>query len=109
MSQKHHINHHALKGLLKVVEQMEPLRQRKDPALAAIAGLFGAVGIGLYFRTWRDLFWSFGICIAVLIIAAPTGETLSILAPIICAIYGYHRCKSSNLALEARANRDSVV
>ena len=109
MKNHSHVNGHVMKGVAELIGQIPPLNEYKNPYLAALSGGLGAIGIGLYFRTKRDFLWSFGICATILIVAAPTGEALAVLAPIICGFYGYHRAKSSNARLAARWTSGPII
>jgi ABC-type transport system involved in cytochrome bd biosynthesis fused ATPase/permease subunit len=83
-----------------VAEKLAPLKKKKDPIFAAIAGFtLGAIGLGLYFGTLADCLIPIFIWIFMAILSAPTGGVLLITAPVFCAIFGYRRAKSSNARL----------
>lgn len=53
--------HHAVHAV-KAVHEMPALPEYKNPVVAGVLGfLFGAVGVGLYFRSWGDFF----VCLVV--------------------------------------------
>ena len=88
------------KRAFALIDNMPPLKTKKDPKLAAIAGFaLGGLGLGLYFGTLADFLVPVFIWIVMMIVALPTGETLLITAPIFCAIFGWKRAKSSNARL----------
>jgi hypothetical protein len=53
-----HSPHHAAHGFHTVkdlYEGLPALPHRKSPVVAGLLGfLFGGIGLGLYFRTWKD-------------------------------------------------------
>lgn len=91
------VNGHAIRHAMEGVEKLPPLKQPKDPIIAAMCGLFtGGVGLGLYLESWLDFWVPFVALIVLGIVAIPTGEMLMYLAPVLWAMYGYRRAKSSN-------------
>jgi hypothetical protein len=96
-----HIPHKIFRDALGVAEKLEPLKSKKDPVIAAIAGFAGGgVGLGLYLQSWVDFFVPFIMMLVVWIIAIPTGEILSFFIPVFWAVYGFKRAKASNAKLE---------
>lgn len=101
MSAHKHIPNQIVRSAYALVDKMPPLKSRKNPALAALAGLsLGGIGLGLYFGTIVDFLVPVCIWIAMAIIALPTGEMLLITAPVFCAIFGWKRANSSNARLQ---------
>lgn len=104
MNSNNHVSGQTMKHVWKMTEQLQPLKARKDPMLAAIFGFcFGGIGLGIYFQSLLDFVLPVVIWLVVLILAAPTGELLAIMAPVFCAIYGYRRAVSSNAKLSPPA------
>ena len=100
-----HIPHKIFRDALGVAEKLEPLKSKKDPVIAAIAGFAGGgVLLGLYLQSWVDFFVPFIMMLVVWIIAIPTGEILSFFIPVFWAVYGFRRAKSSNAKLEQLQN-----
>ena len=93
----------VFKGAFGIIEKLQPLKQKKDPAVAAVCGFaLGGLGLGLYLQSWTDFFLPILIWLVIMVLGLPTGELLLITAPAFCAMYGYHRAKSSNAELDAR-------
>ena len=102
------VNGHAIRHAMEGVENLPPLKQPKDPIIAAMCGLFtGGVGLGLYLESWLDFWVPFVALIVLGIVAIPTGEMLMYLAPVLWAMYGYRRAKSSNEKLR-HSGRDII-
>ena len=101
MSRHKHIPNQVIRSAYALVEKMPPLRARKDPRLAALAGLaLGGIGLGLYFGTMVDFLVPLCIWITLVIFSGPTGGLLLIAAPVFTAIFGYKRAVSSNARLQ---------
>ena len=102
MSSQNHVQHAVFHGVSGIVDKLKPLKHQKDPAVAAICGFaLGGLGLGLYFHSWTDFFLPILIWLAIIFLGIPTGELLLITAPVVCAVYGYHRAKVSNAKLNA--------
>lgn len=82
-----HTAHHLVKDL-------KPLPSDKNPALAFVIGFFfGALGVGIYFRSWKDFF----VCMALFFILTFTFPVLgSIAGWLFSPCYGLWRAISSN-------------
>lgn len=92
-----------MQNAYRLLEQMPPLKNRKDEKLAAIAGFaLGAVGLGLFFGTLADFLVPFFIWAFLWIAAAPTLGTSLIAGPVLCAVIGYKRAQFSNAKLQGR-------
>lgn len=86
-------------SLLKyIARKIGPLPRRKSAPVAAIVGLvFGAIGVGIYFRSFLD----FVLCTLLTLVASTafviSGSAMTLLlcmtAP---ALYGFHRVRASN-------------
>jgi hypothetical protein len=81
-----------------IARRRRPIARRKSAALAAVIGLlFGAIGVGIYLRSFVD----FALCIVLTMVAfvvfAFTGSAMTLL---LCmstsALYGFHRVRMSN-------------
>jgi hypothetical protein len=77
-----------------LVKNLKPLHTEKNPGIAFLLGiLFGAIGVGIYFRSWKDFF----VCLFLFIV-------LTLAIPAVGAIpgwlfagfYGAYRAQSSN-------------
>jgi hypothetical protein len=82
----------------KAIAEMSPLKQRKSPMAAFLLGFFfGALGVAIYFKSWKDFFVCIGLFLAFALIAPwGPGEFVGML---FAAIYGSWRAHSSNQAL----------
>jgi hypothetical protein len=78
----------------KLVGSLEPLPAEKHPGVALLLGIFfGALGVGIYFRSWKDFF----ICLFLFIfltLAIPAVG--SIPGWLFAGFYGAYRAHSSN-------------
>ena len=85
---------HAVHQAHKVVEQLEPLAEEKNPLVAFLLGVFfGALGVGIYFRSWKDFFVCFFLFV-FLTLAIPGLGALP--GWLFAAFYGAYRAHSSN-------------
>jgi len=101
MNSQTRIPSNVFKSAFSVAEKLEPLKTKKDPVVAAIAGFaLGGLGLGVYFKSWVDFFVPFIMLLVIGVIAIPTGEVFAIFTPVFWAIYGYRRAKSSNAKLD---------
>ena len=82
------------------LSRLPPLSRRRNPALALVLGfLFGGIGLGIYFWSWRDLLVALVIGAIVALIGLAVGfEPLpsSILAGGVVGVYGRLRAIDSN-------------
>jgi len=84
----------------ETVRKLEVLPENLNAVSAFFLGLFfGAIGIGIYLRSWKDFFVCMGLFIGLLIVLFPTGPG-EVLGPIIgclfSAVYGAYRVSTSN-------------
>jgi hypothetical protein len=82
----------TVKGAKEEIDKMSPLPKKKSPILAAIIGfLFGPIGVGLYFQSWRDFFLCLGVLIFLMffVVSAPLGWLFS-------TAYACYRAITSN-------------
>ena len=96
MSKHNHLGHsaHTAHSAVHAVGDMAPLEKKKNPLLAAALGVFfGAVGIGIYFRSWKDFFVCIGLFIGLSIVIPGLGAVPGWL---FAAVYGAYRAHSSN-------------
>jgi hypothetical protein len=87
-----HQYHHTAHALHTACEKLPAFRDKKSPLAAAVIGFcFGFIGIGFYFRSWRD----FLVCLIIFIPLAITGVG----APVgwcLAGLYGFLRAYTSN-------------
>ncbi len=89
MSHEHHVAH----GIKALLEDLPPIREKKNPLIAGILGfLFGGVGLGLYFQSWKDFFYPILVMIGLSIIIPGLG---TIVAIIFTTIWGIVRAANS--------------
>ena len=96
MSLGKHLGHsaHALHG----VEKLPPLPEKANVLVAGLLGFFlGALGVAIYFRSWRDFLY----CMCIFLPLAITGIGLPV-AMCCTAAYGMWRAHSSNEKLDAK-------
>ena len=99
-TRKHMKNHNlghsvnAAKGAVDTVKELAPLAEKKSPLVAAVLGVFfGAIGIGIYFRSWKDFFICVLLFIGLTIIIPGLGAFPGWL---FAAAYGAYRAHTSN-------------
>ncbi len=91
-----HLQHlaHALKGSAEIVKELEPLRERKEPAVALLAGLvLGALGVAIYLKSAKDFFICMGMFIALSVLIPGVG---SVVGWFFAPAYGAWRAHTSN-------------
>lgn len=96
MSNKHNLGHsvHHVRHTTEAIHSLSPLKNKKNPVIAAVLGvLFGAIGIGIYFRSWKDFFICMGLFIGLIILIPGLGALPGWL---FSAIYGAYRAHTSN-------------
>jgi hypothetical protein len=85
---------HPAAKMVKSISEMPALPETKNPVIAGVLGfVFGAIGVGLYFRSWSDFF----VCLVAFVV-------LTVAIPGLGAIpgwwfaagYGVFRAISSN-------------
>ena len=85
-----HIFIHGMKALL---EDLPPIKEEKNPLIAGILGLlFGGVGLGLYFQSWKDFLYPILIMIILSILIPGLG---TIAAVILTTLWGLFRACDS--------------
>jgi hypothetical protein len=93
--------HGIVRSAYGVAEKLEPLKSKKDPVIAAIAGFaLGGIGLGLYLKSWTDFLLPSGMLIVLMVLGIPFGELPTFFIPFFWAAYGYRRVKASNAKLE---------
>jgi hypothetical protein len=74
---------------------MTPLAEKKSPVAAFVLGvLFGAIGVGIYFRSWKDFFVCILLFIGLAIVIPGIG---TIPGWLFAAGYGAYRAHTSNV------------
>jgi hypothetical protein len=105
MSSKHQIPHSILRNALKIAEQLPPLKSKKNPAIAAAASFcLGALGSGLYLRSWPDVYIPVFIFLVLVILSIFTAGIPLFFIPFCWAVFAWKRVQSSNRKLEDREN-----
>jgi hypothetical protein len=95
------------KTVFSIADEMKPLKQKKNPAVAATLGLFtGGVGLGIYLGTWFDFFLPFLMLLLIFILS---GGILTELVPIFWAVWGWRRAKASNAKLDAGGSTERIL
>ena len=83
---------------------MKPLKSRKNPITAAIlAFMFGALGIGLYLRSWRDAGVTLAVGLGLSVLSLRLGLIGSVIIGIVLATYAVVRVNASNEQIERLA------
>ena len=95
----------ATDGIMRrLAESFPPLARRTDPMAALVIGLvFGGLGLGIYFRSFRD---AVAPVLIVIVLAALFGSTGGVMfGAALAGVYGFQRAESSNrrLAVAPRA------
>lgn len=92
----HHAGH-AAKEAGKIIRNLDPLGEYKNPFVAFLMGLvFGALGVAIYFKSGKDFLICMGMFIAACIILPGFG---AILGWVFAPCYGAYRAVTSNEAL----------
>jgi hypothetical protein len=95
-------------GILNwIAKRRKPLHRRKNAGIAATVGLiFGALGVGIYLRSFMDFVVCFAFSLVAFVALAYSGSPFALI-PYTCgsAIYAFHRVKFSNerIAMPAMA------
>jgi hypothetical protein len=88
-----------------IARHRRPLRRRRSAIVAALIGLvFGALGVGIYFRSFLD----FVLCMLLTMVASMgyvmSGSPMTLLLCMTASsLYGFHRVRMSNLRLAGDA------
>ncbi len=110
MSEQNKTPHSVFGGLYAIADQLEPLDEIKNPALAAtIAFFLGGVGLGFYLKSWKDFFIPFAVLMVFLIIGIILGEIPVVFAPVVWSIYGYRRVVASNSKLAGCSRAPRII
>jgi hypothetical protein len=77
-----------------LIKNLQPLPAKKNPGIALLIGVFfGALGIGIYFRSWKDFFLCLFLFISFTIIFPAIG---AIPGWLFSGVYGAYRAHTSN-------------
>jgi hypothetical protein len=78
----------------RLVQSLEPLPAEKNVAVALVLGIFfGALGVGIYFRSWKDFF----VCLLLLIVLTIGIPAIGAIPGwLFAGVYGAFRAQSSN-------------
>ena len=90
---EHHAAHFAKHGA-EAIKRLEPLAERKSPAVAFVAGLLlGSLGVAIYLRSFKDFF----ICMVLFVLLSLMLPGLgSIIGWLFAPVYGAWRAHTSN-------------
>jgi hypothetical protein len=85
---------HAAHQAHQLVEQLKPLGEEKNPLVAFLLGVFfGALGVGIYFKSWKDFFVCLFLFIFLTFMIPGVGAVPGWL---FAGVYGAYRAHSSN-------------
>jgi hypothetical protein len=88
-----HHSHLASHGIKELVKDLPPLKKKKNPVVAALAGFFlGGIGLGLYLQSWKDCVYPILIFILLSLVFPGIG-TLAALA--LTSVWGFVRALDS--------------
>jgi hypothetical protein len=105
-----HIPSNVFRSAFSVAEKLEPLKSRKDPIVAAIAGFaLGGIGLGIYCRSLVDFFVPWLMVIILMVLGIIFGELPVFFAPLFWAYWGYRRVKASNAKLDAGSSVEQII
>jgi hypothetical protein len=89
MSNDHLITH----GIKYLLGDLPTIREKKNPIIAGILGfLFGGIGLGLYFQSWKDFLYPILVMIGLTIIIPGIGMIVAI---ILTTFWGIFRAANS--------------
>jgi mannose/fructose/N-acetylgalactosamine-specific phosphotransferase system component IIC len=89
---------------------MKPLKSRKNPVIAGIlAFMFGAIGVGLYLRSWRDAGVTLALGLGLSILSVQLGLVGSAIVGVVLATYAVTRVMKSNELLEQAQTPDQRI
>ena len=87
-------NHYAVHGIKKLLEDLPPLRVKKNPIVAAIVGFcFGGLGLGLYLQSWKDGVYPILVLILLSLVFPGIG---TVTALIMTSVWGFVRAADSS-------------
>jgi|688.fasta_scaffold716164_1 hypothetical protein len=76
----------------KLFDHLPDIKGKRNPLLAFfLGGLFGCLGLSIYFGTVSDFFVPLAIMILFIVPAVTT-----VLIPLVVGVYGYFRASHSN-------------
>ena len=100
---KNHIPHSILRSALNIADSLPPLKCRKNPAIAAIAGFtLGGFGLAAYLRSWPDFYIPCLILLFLVILSVFTAGLPLLFIPFFWAFYAWRRVLASNKKLECQ-------
>jgi hypothetical protein len=103
MSSKHQIPHSILRNALNIADQLPPLKTKKNPAIAAVAGfMLGGIGLAVYLRSFPDFYIPCLILLVLVILGIFTAGLPLFFIPFFWAFYGWRRVTASNKKLDAQ-------
>jgi len=92
MSEYQHYPH----WIQKLIEDLPPLKVKKNPLLAGILGfLFGGLGIGLYFQSWKDGVYLVVVFLMLSFLLAPLVVVGPLIALLFAGVWGFARAANS--------------
>jgi hypothetical protein len=110
MSSQNHMPHQIVRSAFGVAEKLEPLKAKKDPIVAAIAGFaLGGVGLGIYCGSLVDFFVPWLMVLILMVLGIPFGELPVFFAPFFWAVWAYRRVKASNAKLDGRTQTERII
>jgi hypothetical protein len=88
------------------IEHIPTLSRDRSPTVALIVGfLFGAIGLGIYFRSFLDFVVSLAVCVLA---ASQIGASGLLVSGLIIGVWGYLRAHNSNGRRRAAAEAATV-
>jgi hypothetical protein len=91
------LKHGAFHGIKALLKDLPPIREKKNPLVAALIGFFfGGLGLGIYFKSWKDGVYLVLVALLLLIpfsfLLTPIGLFIGCC---IAACWGYARADKS--------------
>ncbi|HYC87801.1 MAG TPA: hypothetical protein VEO54_01200 [Thermoanaerobaculia bacterium] len=85
---------HTVHTAHQLVEQLQPLAEVKNPFVAFVLGVFfGALGVGIYFKSWKDFF----VCLILFLFLTLMIPGLGVVPGwLFAGFYGGYRAYTSN-------------
>jgi len=94
MSQAHHYPHF----IHKLLEDLPPIKEKKNPVLAGILGfLFGGIGLGIYFQSFKDFLYPVLVFLMLSVLLAPLLVVGPFLALLFASGWGVVRALGSGM------------
>jgi hypothetical protein len=89
MSKEAHVAH----GIHALLADLPPIREKKNPLVAGVLGfLFGGIGLGLYFGSWKDFLYPILTLLGLAIVLPGIGIVVGVL---LTTIWGIVRAANS--------------